>query len=125
MEHVHIVLINENGEVLAVSRKDNHNDFGLPGGKVDPRDLSLKMAATRELEEETGLIATNLELIFAMHRNGKMGYTFVADYSGELFTEEFHVVKWTNFQDVIDGKYGQWNELVYQALRSKNINVKL
>lgn len=28
------------GRILVVSRKDNHADFGLPGGKVDPADFS-------------------------------------------------------------------------------------
>ena len=39
-----VVLINEEGLVLGVSRKTDHNDFGLPGGKVDPEDKD-EMAA--------------------------------------------------------------------------------
>jgi hypothetical protein len=33
-----VVLINEEGLILGVSRKDNHTDFGLVGGKMDPED---------------------------------------------------------------------------------------
>jgi 8-oxo-dGTP pyrophosphatase MutT (NUDIX family) len=125
LETVQVVMINKSGEVLAVSRKDDHTDFGLPGGKVDPQDLSLKMAAIREVKEETGLKAINLELIFAMHRNGKMGYTYLADFEGEIHTDEPHVVKWTNYHEIIKGRYGKWNELVYEALLSKNVKVTL
>lgn len=125
---VQVVVLNKKGEVLAVSRKDNHKDFGLPGGKVETYDKSLKMAAIREVKEETGVHIYNLELIFAMHRNGKMGYTYLADYEGEInFDEEKepHVVEWLGYQQVIDGKFGEWNSLVYEALKSKGITVKL
>ena len=54
-EAVQIVILNEKNEVLAVSRKDNHKDFGLPGGKVDPEDFSNVDAIIREVKEETGL----------------------------------------------------------------------
>jgi 8-oxo-dGTP pyrophosphatase MutT (NUDIX family) len=122
---VQVVMINKDGEVLAVSRKDDHTDFGLPGGKIEPQDLSIKMGAIREVKEETGLLAFNLELIFAMHRNGKMGYTYLADFEGEINTEEPHVVKWSNYQEIINGRFGEWNKLVYKTLLSKGIKVKL
>jgi len=42
------------GKVLCVSRRDNLNDWGLPGGKVEDGELT-RDAASRELLEETGL----------------------------------------------------------------------
>jgi hypothetical protein len=33
-----VVLINPDGLVLGVSRKHDHTDFGLIGGKMDPED---------------------------------------------------------------------------------------
>lgn len=56
---------NENGHVLAVERKDNRHERGLPGGKADPDDiiaaggdalLALKIACSRESLEEVGLV---------------------------------------------------------------------
>jgi ADP-ribose pyrophosphatase YjhB (NUDIX family) len=129
VDAVQVVLINGKGEVLAVSRKDNHSDFGLPGGKVESQDNSLIMAAIRETKEETGIHIYNLELIYAAHSRGRMGYTYLAECESETINYnkemEPHVVKWTNYQEVIDGKFGEWNKQVYKSLLSKGIKVKL
>lgn len=127
-EAVQIVLLNENGEVLAVSRKDNHSDFGLIGGKRDPEDESNIDAAIRETKEETGLDITNLRMIFSMHKDGFMGYTYLADYSGEIDYDkekEPHVVKWTNFKTIMDGSFGKWNTLVAESLMSMGVKIKI
>lgn len=41
-------------KVLVVSRKNSHDQFGLPGGKVDGIESSLD-AAVREVQEEVGI----------------------------------------------------------------------
>lgn len=50
---VDIVLIN-NGKFL-VGRKPGESQWRFPGGFVDPKDDNLSLAATRELQEETGI----------------------------------------------------------------------
>ena len=124
-EAVQIVLLNGGGEVLAVSRKDNHEDFGLIGGKVDPEDNTPEDAAIRETKEETGLDITNLRLIYAMHRNGRMGYTYLADYTGEIHTDEPHVVKWTPFETIMKGSFGYWNQKVVESLSDMGVEMKI
>lgn len=122
---VQVVLINEHKEVLCVSRKDDHTMMGLPGGKMDPDDLTEIDAIVRETKEETGLNISNMQLIFATHKNGKMGYTYLADYSGEIHTDEPHIVKWGTFSDLIAGPFGKWNEQVYMSLMDMGVDVKL
>ena len=121
-----VVLINEEGLVLGVSRKDNHNDFGLPGGKMDPEDDNdPKVTAIRECKEETGLDISQLELIFAIHKSGNMGYTYLAKYSGEIEHDEPHVVKWVPFQVLINGSFGRYNEMVAESLTSMGVHFEM
>lgn len=119
---VQVVLLNKNGEVLAVSRKNNHNDFGIIGGKVDKGE-TIEEAAIRETKEETGLNIYNLNLIFAMFKDGYMGYTYLCDYSGNIYTSEPHIVKWTSFETVINGSFGEWNALVAESLQNMGIKI--
>tara|TARA_R110000796_G_scaffold27712_2_gene76192 strand:+ start:2056 stop:2478 length:423 start_codon:yes stop_codon:yes gene_type:complete len=124
--HAQVVLINEDGLICLVSRKDNHKDFGLPGGKLDKGE-TYEEAAIREVKEETGLDIKNLTMIFAMHRKGRMGQTFIAEYSGKIDYDkekEPHVVKWGKMKEAIDGKFGYWNKLVKETLKSLDVKFK-
>lgn len=124
--HAQVVLINEDGLICLVSRKDDHKDFSLPGGKLDDGE-TFEEAAIREVKEETGLDIKNLTMIFAMHRKGSMGQTFIAEYSGKINYDkekEPHVVKWGKMKEAIDGKFGYWNKLVKESLESLGVKFK-
>jgi 8-oxo-dGTP pyrophosphatase MutT (NUDIX family) len=113
----HVVVLNESGQVLCVSRKEDHNDFGLPGGKIEKSDESNKAAAIRETLEETGIVVTKATLIYAEHRRGAMGYTYLAtEWEGEIGTDEPHIAKWGDFTELVAGTYGEWNLKVFKSL---------
>lgn len=116
-----VVLINPDGFVLGVSRKDNHNDFGLIGGKKEDIDETPEDTAIRETKEETGLRISNLRLIFAIHKDGYMGYTYLADYEGEINHNEPHVVAWVPFERLVKGSFGKYNKLVAESLNDMGI----
>lgn len=60
LPHSVVVLFNDKGEVLLEERADD-GFFDFPGGGIDLKE-SAEDAARRELKEETGLIADELEL---------------------------------------------------------------
>lgn len=125
---VQVVLINKEGYVLGVSRKDNHSDFGLIGGSLEDYDKSSEEGAIREALEETGLNIFNLKLIYAKSIDGRIGYTYLANYSGEInfnYEKEPHVVGWMTFDKLIEGSFGKWNKQVYQSLLDLKIFVRL
>lgn len=55
-----VLIVNEKTQLLLQHRKDN-NSWGLPGGAMELGE-SLEEVAVREMEEETGLTPTRLEL---------------------------------------------------------------
>ena len=131
---VQALIFNKEGEILAVSRKDNHNDFGLAGGKVEEQDYCCLMnpplmaALVREVKEETGIDidVDSAELVFAIHKDGYMGYTYlVHKWSGDIQTDEPHVVKFTNFREIMNGSFGKYNTLVSESLTDMGFHFKL
>ena len=56
-----VIVLNEQNELLLQLRSDT-NDWGIPGGGME-KDDSLEETARKELLEETGLTAHELELL--------------------------------------------------------------
>lgn len=117
-------LQNEKGQVLAVSRKDNSSDFGLPGGKVDPGESSLR-AAIRELEEETGLCVDPAHVHYIYERDAGEGkkvacYTAnVNNLSGTILSTEAGVVEWVEPIILTQGSFGEYNKGLFNTLGVK------
>lgn len=113
-----VLLVNEFKEVLAVSRKDNHHDFGLPGGKMEDSDKDIVETAIRELKEETGIrvLREDLELIYASHHDGMMSMTFLAkSYSGIIKHNEPHIADWIEPYHIEIGSFGKYNTQVLES----------
>jgi 8-oxo-dGTP pyrophosphatase MutT (NUDIX family) len=109
-----VLIISSDGRVLAVSRKHDPTDFGLPGGKVEPGEEPWE-AARRECREETGLEVTNLirtPFHDELDDNGYRCITFKAVVDGEINTDEAGVVRWVEPGTLMAGSFGPYNTKV-------------
>lgn len=61
------MLVWRDGKLLLIERKKFPFGFAAPAGHVDG-DATFEDAARRELQEETGLVATQLELLYEGRR---------------------------------------------------------
>ncbi len=111
-------LIYRGDKILAVSRKDNPDDFGLIGGKVDPGETRAS-ALRREIEEETGLHVIHGKLIFQLVDHGYQCYTYLCEVEGDVSTNEKGVVKEVTWDVLFNGTFGEYNRQLYKAINNE------
>ena len=112
-----VLVQSEDGKlVLGVSRKDDKNAFGLPGGKVDPGETP-EEAAERELLEETGFTVFDLHEVYAApDAHGYYCVTFTGVALGEVNTEEEGRVAWLHPKEFIKGPFGDYIKNLFEVV---------
>lgn len=115
MEKLCVVLIAENNDkVLAVSRKNDFTNMGLPGGKVDNGE-SPEIGLKRELMEETGLSLIKLEYLFTVKDNQCKVMVYRGDVSGNIRVTEPVKVEWVDWKELFKAKtFGLLNRAIYR-----------
>jgi len=120
MKQAACVLVEKNGKVLAVSRKNNKTVFGLPGGKCDENETH-EQAAIRELKEETGLTLSNPIECFERMPDLNDVYTcktFIGQISGKIYSEEDGVVDWVDWETLWNGPFGGYNRALFNHINN-------
>jgi 8-oxo-dGTP pyrophosphatase MutT (NUDIX family) len=120
-----VVVENNNGEYLLVSRKNNILHFGFPGGGVEEGE-EIVDAAVRELKEETGIEIESADLGFLFFSGflNKDVTTFLCkkkfDLSGISVGPEGTMMKWTDQQnEIVSGPFHSYNGDLFEALKNK------
>lgn len=109
-----VIVQNIVGRILAVSRKDDLTDFGLPGGKVEPHE-SIKEAAIRECLEETGYSINIVKTKSFVDFDGKFEVTtFLAtidENKPQINTcnTETGLVEWVRPVSLLKGTFAEYN----------------
>jgi 8-oxo-dGTP diphosphatase len=110
-----VVLFGSNGTLLGVSRPHDPNDFGLPGGSVEPGE-SPELAAAREVLEETGLVVRDLEKLEQVTYRERVVHCFRARvFEGVLRASSEGVVAWVTWEQLRRGTYGDYNHRLQLA----------
>ncbi len=108
-----VIIIDKQDRILLQLRADN-GLWGLPGGSLEPGE-SMEEVAKRELYEETGLIADDINLfdvfsgkdLYYQYPHGDEVYNVVVaytcrEYQGHISRDEKEVkdIKFFNIQDI-------------------------
>jgi 8-oxo-dGTP diphosphatase len=109
-----LIVDKKTNHFLAVSLKNDHTDFNMPGGKLENNE-TYEETAIREVKEETGLHVFNLKKLYIDYDYDIEVHTyFTYDYNGELFTKENHILKWLPLYDLTKSKkWINYNSMIF------------
>jgi len=118
-----VALMRFNGNILAVSRKDNHEDLGLPGGKIDEGETPEK-AIVREMDEEIGCVPRvmfpvfeHLDRVIGNERRPCRCY-LVLEWEGKPKPKEGARVEWVRPSRLLEPScsFHEYNRKLFEAV---------
>lgn len=116
------VLLRKGDDVLGSARKNDPNDYGLPGGKLEAFDVDPKAGAIRELLQETGVrvLAEDLvEVLCAYDEGGCLTVTYEAlKWEGEPTQQAGEGrCDWVPWEALEQGSFGGYNKTLHDRVR--------
>jgi ADP-ribose pyrophosphatase YjhB (NUDIX family) len=116
------LLMNQDNKILAISRGEDRESWGLPGGKVENNE-SLHVAVVRETFEETGIVIADPQSVYTAFVPGRSNFictTFIASVAHMpevLKSEPFEgYVEWVSPQVLMQEPYAKYNTALFEHL---------
>ena len=115
------LIMNDDGLVLAVERRDLPDKWGLPGGKLEGAETS-REAAARELYEEARVIVhpvkdlTPIFLTKSLHDHTVEIFR-ASSWRGKPARGDAGAVAWVTWKKLFDGPFGRTLEQLHQSLK--------
>lgn len=132
MREAGVMLIVQDGLILAVSRRYDSTKFGLPGGKLELLETP-KEAAIRETYEETGIKVTECTQIYRREEppdsiGGEYFYAyafFATSWEGVPHTSTEGLVKWISAKELTSssGAFPDYNRATLDSMKKMFPNV--
>lgn len=109
-------LLFHNNKILAVSRKSNHNDFNLFGGKLE-NDEIWEQALIREAYEETGYNISIIPVYYEAMCDDTLVRTYICiatDWDLDYPERDLAVVKYLSLSALTEGAFGDYNKALFK-----------
>lgn len=129
-----MLVLNKEGLILSVSRRNDSSKFGLPGGKLEDHETP-EEAGIRETFEETGIKVKSCVEIYKREEpagspNGFPFYTYcfyATDWEGTPTDSDEGVVKWLKSSDLTGdtGAFSEYNRNTLNKFREMFPEVKV
>ena len=116
-----VVITRNDGKILGVARFNDRNEFGFPGGKLEPNETFLD-AAIREVYEETRVLVDGLRVVHAgFSFDGNFVVTFFANSYDDSDIVEYTkegIVEWVDPSVFLSSIFYDYNEIVLKKIGS-------
>jgi 8-oxo-dGTP pyrophosphatase MutT (NUDIX family) len=108
------LVVNPEGLILSVSRKDDPTKLGLPGGKLESE--TFRNCLEREVLEETGLTVSEAHIVFdAFDGNCRTLAYRVTAFQGELRSDEAGKIEWVSAERLVTSSpFKRYNEALFR-----------
>jgi mutator protein MutT len=126
MKKASIAVIKRGDLFLTVSRRNDLNDMGFPGGKIEGEETEIE-GLVREVEEETGIRILSCRPILVKQAFEHEVHVFEAlVWSGQPQSIEGTTIKWLTSDEILLQKsFGTFNRSVLEEIDRRNAHENL